>query len=93
MEFLWKQPVKNLELDADAFEDLAWWIENDRKKALKIIKLIREVQRNPFEGTGQPEALKHDLSGCWSRRIDQEHRLIYEVLDDKIRILACRFHY
>jgi toxin YoeB len=85
--------VKNLEFDADAFEDLAWWIENDRKKALKIIKLIREVQRNPFEGTGQPEALKHDLSGCWSRRIDQEHRLIYEVLDDKIRILACRFHY
>jgi toxin YoeB len=85
--------VKNLEFDADAFEDLAWWVENDRKKALKIIKLIREVQRNPFEGTGQPEALKHDLSGCWSRRIDQEHRLVYEVLDDKIRILACRFHY
>ena len=93
MESLWKQPVKNLEFDTDAFEDLAWWIENDRKKALKIVKLIREVQRNPFEGTGQPEALKHDLSGCWSRRIDQEHRLIYEVLDDKIRILACRFHY
>ena len=85
--------MKNLEFDADAFEDLAWWIENDRKKALKIIKLIREVQRNPFEGTGQPEALKHDLSGCWSRRIDQEQRLVYEVLDDKIRILACRFHY
>ncbi|OIP75172.1 MAG: addiction module protein [Oscillatoriales cyanobacterium CG2_30_44_21] len=85
--------MKNLEFDTDAFEDLAWWIENDRKKALKIVKLIREVQRNPFEGTGQPEALKHDLSGCWSRRIDQEHRLIYEVLDDKIRILACRFHY
>jgi toxin YoeB len=85
--------MKNLEFDVDAFEDLAWWIENDRKKALKIIKLIREVQRNPFEGTGQPEALKHNLSGCWSRRIDQEHRLIYEVLDDKIRILACRFHY
>ena len=85
--------MKNLEFDADAFEDLAWWIENDRKKALKIVKLIREVQRNPFEGTGQPEALKHDLSGCWSRRIDQEHRLVYEVLDDKIRVLACRFHY
>lgn len=93
MESHWTQPVKNLEFDADAFEDLAWWIESDRKKALKIIKLIREVQRNPFEGTEQPEALKHDLSGCWSRRIDQEHRLVYEVLDDKIRILACRFHY
>ncbi len=85
--------MKNLEFDMDAFEDLAWWIETDRKEALKIIKLIREVQRNPFEGTGQPEALKHDLSGCWSRRIDQEHRLVYEVLEHKIRILACRFHY
>ncbi|NUN63606.1 Txe/YoeB family addiction module toxin [Pseudanabaena biceps] len=84
--------MKSLEFDTDAFEDLAWWVENDRKKALKVIKLIREVQRNPFEGTGQPEALKHNLSGCWSRRIDQEHRLVYEVLDDKIRILACRFH-
>ncbi len=52
MESLWDQSVKNLEFDPDAFEDLAWWIDNDRKKALKIIKLIRESQRNPFEGTG-----------------------------------------
>jgi len=85
--------VKNLEFDADAFDDLGGWIESDRKKALKIIKLIREVQCNPFEGAGQPDALKHDLSGCWSRRIDREHRLVSEVLRDKIRILACRFHY
>lgn len=85
--------MKNLEFDANAFEDLAWWVENDRKKALKIIKLIREVQRHPFEGSGQPEPLKHQLSGCWSRRIDQEHRLVYEVLDNNIRILSCRFHY
>jgi toxin YoeB len=62
MEPPWNQPAKNLEFDAGALEDLAWWIENDRKKALKIIKLIRKVQHNPFEGTGQPEALKHDLS-------------------------------
>jgi toxin YoeB len=85
--------VKNLEFDIAAFEDLAWWVERDRKQALKIIKLIQEVQRNPFQGIGKPEKLKHDLSGCWSRRIDKEHRLIYEVLEDKIRILACRFHY
>ncbi|MGA0199882.1 MAG: Txe/YoeB family addiction module toxin [Prochlorotrichaceae cyanobacterium] len=85
--------MKNLEFDPNGFEDLAWWIENDRKKATKIIKLIREIQRTPFEGTGKPEPLKHELSGCWSRRIDQEHRLVYEVLDEKIRILACRFHY
>jgi toxin YoeB len=85
--------VKNLEFDPNAFEDLAWWIAQDRKKALKIVKLIQEIQRNPFEGIGQPEALKYELSGCWSRRIDIEHRLVYEVLEDKIRILACRFHY
>ena len=84
--------MKNLEFDIAAFEDLAWWVERDRKQALKIIKLIQEVQRNPFQGIGKPEKLKHDLSGCWSRRIDKEHRLIYEVLEDKIRILACIFH-
>lgn len=85
--------MKNLEFDPNAFEDLAWWVQTDRKKALKIIKLIQEIQRTPFSGTGQPEPLKYELSGCWSRRIDREHRLVYEVLADKIRILACRFHY
>jgi toxin YoeB len=82
-----------LEFDPSAFEDLAWWIQQDRKQALRIIKLIKEIQRTPFEGTGKPEALKHELAGCWSRRIDQEHRLVYEVKEDKIRILACRYHY
>ncbi len=82
-----------MEFDPSAFEDLAWWIEKDRKKALRIVKLIREVQRDPFHGTGQPERLKHELSDCWSRRIYEEHRLVYEVLEDKIRILACRYHY
>lgn len=85
--------VKNLEFDQAAFEDFTWWIQQDRKKALRIVKLIKEVQRNPFEGTGKPEALKHDLAGCWSRRIDDTHRLVYEVLGEKIRILACRYHY
>ena len=82
-----------MEFDPAAFEDLAWWIQQDRKKALRIVKLIKEVQRTPFEGTGKPEALKHELAGCWSRRIDDEHRLVYEVKGDKIRILACRYHY
>jgi toxin YoeB len=85
--------VKNLEFDPSAFEDLGWWIKEDRKKALRIIKLLKEVQRTPFEGTGKPEPLKHELAGCWSRRIDQEHRLVYEVKEDKIRVLACRYHY
>jgi toxin YoeB len=79
--------------DPNGFEDLAWWVEKDRKKALRIIKLIKEVQRSPFAGTGKPEPLKHELSGCWSRRIDREHRLVYQVKKDTIRILACRYHY
>jgi toxin YoeB len=85
--------VKSLEFDPSAFEDLAWWVEHDRKTAARIIKLIKEIQRDPFQGIGQPEMLKHDLSGCWSRRIDREHRLVYQVLDDKIRVLACKYHY
>jgi toxin YoeB len=66
-----------LEFDPNAFEDLAWWVAQDRNKALRLIKLIREVQRDPFTGTGKPEPLRHELAGCWSRRIDQEHRLVY----------------
>jgi toxin YoeB len=82
-----------LEFDPNGFEDLSWWVAKDRKKALRVIKLIKEVQRDPFSGTGKPEPLKHELSGCWSRRIDKEHRLVYQVKDNKIRILACRYHY
>ena len=85
--------MKSLEFDLNAFEDMEWWIKNDRKKALRIIRLIKEVVREPFHGTGKPEQLRHELSGCWSRRIDKEHRLVYEVFDDKIRILSCRYHY
>jgi toxin YoeB len=85
--------MKPVEFDTDALEDLACWIHQDRKTALRIVKLIKEIQRTPFTGTGKPEPLKHDLQGCWSRRITQEHRLVYEIKDDKIRILACRYHY
>ncbi len=85
--------MKNLEFDALAFEDLAWWIEKDRRQALRIVKLIEAVQRDPFRGIGQPEPLKHELAGCWSRRINREHRLVYQVQENKIRILACRYHY
>ena len=79
--------------DPNGFEDLAWWVEKDRKKALRIVKLIKEIQKKPFSGTGKPEPLKHELSGCWSRRIDREHRIVYQVKKDTIRILACRYHY
>lgn len=85
--------MKSLEFDPAGFDDLAWWVEKDRKIALRIIKLIDDIQRDPFQGLGKPEPLKHELKGCWSRRIDDEHRLVYQVLDEKIRILACRYHY
>lgn len=85
--------MRSLEFDVAALEDLAWWVENDRKKALRILRLILETQKDPFGGIGKPEPLKHELSGCWSKRVDQEHRLVYQVTDEKIRILACRYHY
>ena len=88
-----RQSLRSLEFDPSAFEDLAWWVEQDRAQALRIIRLVREIQREPFLGLGKPEPLKRELAGCWSRRINQEHRLVYQVLPDKIRILACRFHY
>ena len=88
-----KMRARSLEFDPSAFEDLAWWVQRDRKTALRIIKLIQAVQRDPFRGAGKPEPLKHDLSGCWSRRLDDEHRLVYEVKADRVRILACRYHY
>jgi toxin YoeB len=85
--------VRSLEFDLAAFEDLAWWIAHDRKTALRIVKLVQAVHRDPFQGIGQPEPLRHELAGAWSRRIDGEHRLIYTVSESKIRILACRYHY
>ena len=85
--------ARSLEFDIAGLEDLAWWIENDRKKALRIIELIKDIRRDPFKGIGKPEPLKHEFAGLWSRRIDQEHRLVYDVKVDKIRFLACRYHY
>ncbi len=85
--------ARSLEFDISAIDDLAWWIQQDRKKALRIIRLVKETASDPFGGIGKPELLKHELAGCWSKRIDDEHRLVYQVGDEKIRILACRYHY
>jgi toxin YoeB len=81
--------LKSLELDPAGFEDLAWWGETNRAQAVRLIRLIRELQKDPFSGIGRPEPLKHELKGCWLRRIDHE----YQVLDDKIRIIARRYHH
>jgi toxin YoeB len=88
-----KKPSRSLVFDPAGFEDLAWWVQKDRKKALRLIRLIQQTQENPFDGVGKPEPLKHELAGCWSRRIDQEHRLIYQVQENTIRVLARRYHY
>ena len=85
--------MSSVEFDSAAFDDLVWWAECDRAQAVRIIRLVRDIQRDPFAGIGKPEPLKHALAGCWSRRIDQEHRIVYQVLAEKIRILACRYHY
>ena len=77
----------------NAWDDYTSWLNEDRKVLKKINELIKDIQRTPFEGKGKPEPLKYKYKGYWSRRIDHEHRLIYQVKDDEIRIAKCRFHY
>jgi toxin YoeB len=76
-----------------AWEDYLWWQTQDRRILRRINLLIQDIARNGNEGIGKPEALKHGFHGYWSRRINDEHRLIYKVVDDEIRIAACRYHY
>lgn len=78
---------------SDAWEDYLHWQQNDKSTLKKINALIKESMRTPFEGTGKPEALKENLKGFWSRRINLEHRLVYRVEEDAIYILQCRYHY
>lgn len=70
-----------------------YWIKVDRKVALRILDIVEAVMKNPFEGIGKPEPLRFLGSGVWSRRITQEHRLVYVVRDDKIDFVQCRYHY
>lgn len=77
----------------NAFEDYLFFQKNDRKNLERINKLLKDIAREPFSGIGKPEALKHNLSGFWSRRISNEHRLVYTLKDRGIYILQCRYHY
>ena len=77
----------------EAWEDYLYWQKQDGKMVERINTLIREIQREPFSGVGKPEPLKHALSGFWSRRITDEHRLVYRIQDDAILIAQCRYHY
>lgn len=77
----------------NSWEDYISWQTEDKKMLRKINELIKDIQRTPFEGRGKPEPLKYDLAGFWSRRINREHRLVYQVVNNTILIYSCRFHY
>lgn len=77
----------------ESWEEYLFWQKTDKKKLKRINALLKDINPNPFDGVGKPEPLKYKYAGFWSRRIDGEHRLIYQVKDDEIRIAKCRFHY
>lgn len=79
--------------DELAWEDCLWWQEHDRRLVKRINALLHDVMRHGNTGIGKPEALKHNFAGFWSRRINDEHRLVYKVVDDDVRIASCRYHY
>ena len=88
------QPVERAAVFHPEFrEDLRYWVKADRKTALRILELIEAILRDPFTGIGKPEPLKSVLAGCWSRRITQEHRLVYRVSENRIDFLQARYHY
>ena len=74
-------------------EDLRSWVENDRRVALRVLELVEAVLRDPFQGVGKPEPLRHALAGAWSRRLTQEHRLVYRVSQGRVDFLQARYHY
>ena len=78
---------------ARGWDDYLWWQQQDRKLLKRIYQLVQDVMRNGNEGIGKPEPLKHGFQGYWSRRINDEHRLVYKIVDDEIRVAACRYHY
>lgn len=83
----------NITFSKSAWEEYISWQRDDKKIFIKINDLIKDIQRTPFEGKGKPEPLKFDLTGYWSRRIDMEHRLVYQYSEKEILIISCRYHY
>lgn len=82
-----------LVFDQDFLEDLAFWVSTNRKVALKVLELVEAIRRDPFDGLGKPEPLRHLGEGVWSRRITQEHRLVYKVAGDRLLFAQARYHY
>lgn len=82
-----------LVIERECLEDLRWWVEMNRKTAIRVFDLIEAIMRDPFDGIGKPEPLKHLGPGLWSRRITAEDRLVYLVTDERIHLLQARYHY
>ncbi|MEA2048676.1 MAG: Txe/YoeB family addiction module toxin [Campylobacterota bacterium] len=76
-----------------SWEDYLYWQSHDKKILKKVNNLIKDIKREPFDGLGKPEPLRYELAGCWSRRITDEHRIVYVIEDQNINIVSCRFHY
>ena len=85
--------MKDIVFTGKAYTDFIEWSKTDRKVFEKISILIEETSRTPFKGKGKPEPLRHQLKGCWSRRVTEEHRLVYKVNENDIQIISCKYHY
>ncbi|MGH3429580.1 MAG: Txe/YoeB family addiction module toxin [Mycobacteriales bacterium] len=85
--------MRRIVFEQQGWSDFIFWSTTDKKMARRLVRLIEEARRTPFQGSGKPEALRRNLAGFWSRRIDDEHRLVYGVTDDEIIILQARYHY
>ena len=91
-----KRPVRGpleAEFHSKFREDLRFWVETDRRVALRVLELVEATLREPFVGVGKPEPLKHELAGAWSRRITGEHRLVYLVKGSRVEFIQARYHY
>jgi toxin YoeB len=88
-----RQPKRVAIFQPEFVQDLRFWVKSERSVAVRVLDLVEAVMRDPFEGPGKPEPLKYVLSGCWSRRVTQEHRLVYRVTDEAVNFLQARYHY
>lgn len=85
--------MRGIAFTSDAFADYNEWATENKQIFKRIVSIVTDCQRDPFRGIGKPELLKHQLKGCWSRRITDEHRLVYQVTPDYIVIISCKYHY
>jgi toxin YoeB len=84
---------RELHFNDGGWSDYLYWHKTDKKLFARLVRLLEEVRRTPFEGIGKPEALKGNYTGLWSRRLTEEHRLVYQVTDEAIKVIGCRHHY